>query len=107
MIGVLFTSFNKTSQFVLVSATAIAIPFVLGDVVVLIFCSIWYPRPVPNVGYGILATSLIFILLQAFWLLIGCLIVHRNLVRAGNRAHDHTQTTKVLNEMANIQPADT
>jgi hypothetical protein len=103
MIGVLITSFKLEEQFILISATAIAIPFILGDIVVLVFCTVWYPRPVPKVGYWVLGTDVVFVLASIAWLVLGCLIVHRNIQRAGNRAHDHAHTTKIMNELTTIE----
>jgi hypothetical protein len=69
---------------------------------VLIFCAVWYPRPIPIIGRWVFAMDILFILLQLGWLVLGCIIIKRNLSRAENRALDHAHTTSALNEQMTV-----
>ena len=106
MIVVVPASFRLESHFFVVSSLAICIPFILGDIVVLIFCSVWYPRPIPEIGYWVFATDSIFILLQMVWLILVGISLHNNLERVENhQTRIHELTTTVVNDMATVHSA--
>jgi len=105
MVVVLPASFRLENQFFIVSSLAICIPFILGDVVVLIFCSVWYTRPIPAIGYWVFATDTIFILLQLLWLIIIGFTLHINLEHQENEVQAHELTTSVVNDITTVHYA--
>ena len=106
MIAVLIASFSRWNG-VLVSVAAVCIPCLCGDVVILVFCAVWYPRPINRAAGAVLAMNSIFIVVQLAWVILACSLAKNNEARAGNQASDHTHTTKAFNDVPmenNAQP---
>lgn len=97
MIAVLIASFARWNG-VLVSVAAVCIPCLCGDVVILIFCAVWYPRPIARPAAAVLAMNAIFIVVRLCWVILGCFLAKNNEARAGNQPSDHAHTTKAFNQ---------